>query len=102
MAERHAGLGTVRRSGIPTIEIVTGYAALAAQPVTIFGIELIAGDAADAVLAVRTRVDGDPLVCLHARAGGVASFVPAAPTVIRDPLQIYVSGADAVGAIAYR
>lgn len=102
MAEQGTRARSTGRSGVPHIEIVTGYASLAAHPVTIFEVVLIAGDAADAVLAIRTRVDADPLICLHAPAGGSDRFVPAAPTVIRGPLQIFVSGADAAGSITYR
>ena len=102
MTEPQAGLKSIRRSDVPRIEIVGGYAMLRARPVTIFEVSLIASDAEDAVLAVRIRADEDPLICLHAHAGGFVRFTPAAPTVIRDPLQIYVTGADAVASIAYR
>ncbi len=102
MTERNARPPAMRGSQIPIIKIIRDYTALPAGPYTLFEISLFACDTEDAVLAVRVRMDEDPLICLHARAGGMASFVPAAPTVILDPLHVCIIGADAVAMIAFR
>ncbi|HLT18492.1 MAG TPA: hypothetical protein VKZ96_03465 [Thermomicrobiales bacterium] len=103
MAEGDARLPAIRRADVPTIQIITGrYARLPAGPLALFEVNLVAGDDEDAVLSLRLRMDEDPLVCLVARAGGRASFIPAAPMVLLDPLHACITGADAAGSVTYR
>lgn len=63
---------------------------------------MTAGDSTDAILWLRTDREEHPVIRLHARAGSYASYRPAAPAFIRDPLQVHLSGADAVGTVSYR
>jgi hypothetical protein len=102
VTELPAGVRAARGYAVPCVQIVSAYTELGPGPVTLYKLVLIAGDGTDGVLVVRTRVDEDPLICLHAPPGGTARFEPAAPTVINGRLQIHVSGADAVGSITFR
>lgn len=103
MPERDARSTSTRRVDVPTVQIITGrYARLPAGPLALFEVNLIAGDDEDAVMALRYRMDEDPLVCVVARAGGKASFIPAAPIVVLDQLHVCITGADAAGSVTYR
>lgn len=102
MAETHVRRTRRASEACPEIAIFSGSAGLPAQPVTLYRIELIAGDTADATIAITAGTADEPLISLHAPAGGVKRFIPAAPAFIRETLRIDVTGADAVGAIAFR
>lgn len=99
-----AELSSARRAryDVPEIAIVNRTGSLTVRPSTIFEIRLTAGDAADAILMLRTDREPAPLIELRARAGGKARYQPAAPAFVRESLQVQMSGDDAVGAISYR
>lgn len=86
---------------VPEIAIFSGNDDFPARPVTIFSVELFAGETAGATMTIRCGGD-EPLIALQARPGGIARFVPAAPAFIRAPLRVEFSGADAVGTVAFR
>ncbi|CAN5576689.1 hypothetical protein BH23CHL2_BH23CHL2_34660 [soil metagenome] len=102
MVDAEARSRSLARQDIPEIVVVNCATALTARPATIFEVRLIAGDTADAVLWLSIARGNHRIIEIRARAGGSAGYTPAAPAFIRDPLQVHLSGADAVGTVSYR
>ncbi len=103
MAEIRVRRRAARHSAdCPEIAIVSASGEFSVQPLTLFQVELIAGDAGHAAVSLATQSSDSVLLTLRAEPGGTARFVPAAPAFITQPLSITLSGADAVASIAYR